>query len=130
MVQKEDELLIYEVEYLDVTTSATKTESIRFQSFIEDIKKRARIYSGILARTGSGYKRLEEAGEEQLFMFLHKHIEELQLIHRRLTGLDTFFRSELRSNLPLCNTPSYRQTRKNTIMLQRKKRWNNSGNWE
>lgn len=94
MVQKEEELLIYEVEYLDVTTSATKKESIRFQSFIEDIKKRARIYSGILARTGSGYKRLEEAGEEQLFMFLHKHIEELQLIHRRLTGLDTFFRSE------------------------------------
>jgi len=95
MVQKEEESLVYEVEFFDLTTSTTKKEPIRFQPFIEDLKKRARIYGGILARTGSGYKRLEQAGEEQLFTFLHKHIEELQLIHRRLSGLETFFRSEI-----------------------------------
>ena len=95
MVQKEEESLVYEVEFFDITTSTTKKEPIRFQPFMEDLKKRARIYGGILARAGSGYKRLEQAGEEQLFTFLHKHIEELQLIHRRLSGLETFFRSEI-----------------------------------
>lgn len=95
MVQKEEESLVYEVEFFDLTTSTTKKEPIRFQPFIEDLKKRSRVYSGILARTGSGYKRLEQAGEEQLFTFLHKHIDELQIIHRRLSGLETFFRSEI-----------------------------------
>ena len=95
MVQKEEESLVYEVEFFDLTTSTTKKESIHFHPFMEDLKKRARIYGGILARAGSGYKRLGQAGEEQLFTFLHKHIEELQLIHRRLSGLETFFRSEI-----------------------------------
>ncbi|MFQ3619519.1 MAG: hypothetical protein SNJ78_01105 [Spirochaetales bacterium] len=94
MVQKEEDILVYEVEYMDLTTSTTKKEPIRFLSFIEDLKKRARIYAGILSRSSTGYKRLEQAGEEQLFIFLNKHIEELQLIHRRLNGLETFFRSE------------------------------------
>lgn len=95
MTLKEEEILVYEVEFFDLTTSTTKREPIRFHTLLEDLKKRARIYGGILARTGGGYKRLEQAGEEQLFTFLHKHIEELQIIYRRLSGLETFFRSEI-----------------------------------
>ncbi|GAB4221570.1 MAG: hypothetical protein Kow009_11400 [Spirochaetales bacterium] len=124
MVQKEEEALVYEVEFFDVTTSTTKKEPIRFHPFLEDLKKRSRIYNGILSRTSTMYKRMEQAGEEQLFTFLRKHIEELQLVHRRLSGLDTFFRSET----PRENRASIRGIKieltglKNAIMKANQKR--------
>ena len=93
--QKEDTNLSYEVEYFDITTSSTKHEAIQFKTFIDDVRKKARLYSGIMAKTGTAYKKIEKASEEQLFTFLDKHLEELGVILRRFQALETFFKTEV-----------------------------------
>jgi hypothetical protein len=93
--QKGDSPLTYTVEYFDITTSSTKHENVQFTLFTEDVKKKARLYSGIMSKTSTVYRKMEKVGEDQLFAFLNKHIEELNIIYRRLGALDTFFKSEV-----------------------------------
>ncbi|MFW5801420.1 MAG: hypothetical protein ACOCVC_05275 [Spirochaeta sp.] len=85
----------YEVEYMDLATSTRKTEKISYASFSDAVLKKSRLYAGILSKMGTVSSRLDQAGEEQLFQFLHKNLEEVQLIYRRLQGLDAFFKTEM-----------------------------------
>ncbi len=82
----------YEVEYFDITTSSSKRESIAFDPFIESIRRNAAIYNAILSRSGALHRRIEEADENQLTAFLDKHMGELNIVFRRLEGLDGFFK--------------------------------------
>jgi hypothetical protein len=41
------------------------------------------------------YKKIEMAGEDRVLEFLGRQIAELQLIHRRMNGLHTYFQSEV-----------------------------------
>ena len=84
----------YEIEYIDPVTITRKTERINFIDFSETVLKKSRLYAGILGKVGTIASRLDQAGEDQLFQFLHKNLEELQIIHRRLSGLDAFFKTE------------------------------------
>ncbi|WP_169313585.1 hypothetical protein [Spirochaeta africana] len=85
----------YEIEYMDPVTSTRRTERVPYAAFSDMVLKKSKLYGGILGKIGTVATRLERAGEEQLFQFLHKNLEELQLIHRRLTGLDAFFKTEV-----------------------------------
>jgi len=84
--------LTYEVEYFDITTSSSKREPIPFEAFIEDVRKHARMYGGIMSKAGTLYRKMEMAGESQLDAFLGKHMEELNVMFRRLEALDAFFK--------------------------------------
>jgi hypothetical protein len=85
---------VFDVEYLDEATSTTHTERIEFDSFRASILKRARLYGAILNKVSNVSRKLEDAGEDQLFTFLQKHVEELFIVHRQLQSLDTHIRSE------------------------------------
>jgi hypothetical protein len=85
----------YEIEYFDAGTSAAKHETIQFDAFITEVQKRARTFNGVSVKGGPMYRRMEKAGEETLFTFLEKQIGDLNIIYRRLQGLDTFFKSEV-----------------------------------
>lgn len=91
---KKDESPTYEVEYFDITTSSKKRENIHFESFIEDVRKHARVYSGISSKASNLYRKMERAEEDRLFAFLIRQMEEINLIFRRLQALDTFFKDE------------------------------------
>ncbi len=95
LTQKSEEAVVYDVEYFDITTSSTKHENIQFRNFVEDVRKKARVYGGIMSKSSAIYKKIEKASEEQLFTFLNKHLEELGIILRRFQALDTFFKSEV-----------------------------------
>ncbi len=89
----------YEVEYIDQTTGTQKTERVHFLSFTEYVQKKSKLYTGILGKVGTVATRLDRAGEDQLFIFLQKNLEELHIIHRRLSGLDAFFKTEMPRDL-------------------------------
>ncbi|MFP4362674.1 MAG: hypothetical protein ACLFR1_02265 [Spirochaetia bacterium] len=95
MVQGENTKLIYEVEFFDITTSATKTEKLNFYQFIEEAEKKAKLLSGFNNKMSPAFKKLSNAKEDQLFDFLNQNLEEVQLLHRRMAALDTFFKSEI-----------------------------------
>jgi hypothetical protein len=100
---KQNESSVYEVEYFDSATSTTKHETIQFDSFITEVQKRVRTFNGVSVKGGPMYKRMEKANEEMLFTFLEKQISDLNIIYRRLQGLDTFFKNtvprEQRANI-------------------------------
>ncbi len=95
MAQKASEAKIMEIEYLDNVTGTMKVEKINFTAMIESTQKKARLFSIISNRMSTAFQRLEAASENQIFEFLNKNLRELQIIHRRSEGLNTYFRSEV-----------------------------------
>jgi hypothetical protein len=91
-----NEALVYEIDFTDPVTTAQRTEKLDFSAFCGDIQKKSRLYASLSSRSGSAYQRLEAATEDQAFSFLEKNIEELQVLLRRLTALEVFFRSEVK----------------------------------
>ncbi|NBC28734.1 MAG: hypothetical protein GVY29_01945 [Spirochaetes bacterium] len=94
LVNREQPSRVFDVEYLDEASSTTHTERIQFDSFKESMLKRARLYGAILNKLSNVSRKLEDAGEDQLFVFLQKHLEELFVAHRQLQSLDTHIRAE------------------------------------
>jgi hypothetical protein len=91
---KQKESSIYELEYFDAGTSTTKRETIDFDFFITEVQKRVRTFNGISIK-GDMYKRMEKAGEQTLFTFLEKQLNDLHIMYRRLQSLDTFFKGRI-----------------------------------
>jgi hypothetical protein len=97
--RKKEDRQIYEIEYFDTKTSLSKHERIDFQKFLEDVSKRAKVLANLSNKMSSSYQRLEASSEDQIFQFLNKNIQELQIILRRLPALDTYFKSEVSREL-------------------------------
>ena len=94
----EDEDRVYEIAYFDTGSSSTKKEKVPLNSFITHIRKKAKIFNALSMKVSTAYKRLESASEDQIYNFLNKEIGELQIIHRRLNGLNSYFYSEIPAN--------------------------------
>lgn len=92
---KDQEGHVYEVEYVDEKTGARQSEPIPFEDFIAAISRRARLYNGILAKSGNAWNRIQAMAEEDLLAFVTKDIQEVQLILRRCESLETMFRAEI-----------------------------------
>jgi hypothetical protein len=92
-----------EIEYFEGAALVPKTEQVYFLPFEEAVKKKASMYASLLSRASAAFQKLETVGEDQLLDFVSKQIMELQVMHRRLGGLNAFFQSEapreLRPNL-------------------------------
>lgn len=86
---------VYEVSYNDITTSAVQREKIDFTDFAEHVDRKSRMFAGIIARTGNLAKKVEGASEDQLFSYVARNISEVQLMHRRLQSLDSFFKDSV-----------------------------------
>ncbi|MBN1413398.1 MAG: hypothetical protein JW969_21325 [Spirochaetales bacterium] len=95
VILKQDDTLTYEIEYFDVLSSANRTEKIHFDYFVEELQKRAKLFLALSNKASGTYGNLEKFAEEKIYEFLTKNIAILQLMHRRMSGLDDFFRNEV-----------------------------------
>jgi len=85
---------VFELEYFDEATSASQTENLSVDELADQLSKKSRAYSGILNKMSQTSRKLQDADEEQLFDFLNRQVEELNLILRRLQSLETAMRAE------------------------------------
>tara|TARA_B100000614_G_scaffold186845_1_gene167925 strand:- start:2464 stop:3870 length:1407 start_codon:yes stop_codon:yes gene_type:complete len=99
---------VFTIDYVDSTTNARKSEEINFDQFVASVGRRARIYNGLLSKSGAAWVKLQNSDEDTLLQFVTKDTQEVYGIVRRLEGLDTFFRAEVsreqRSQLRSINT--------------------------
>lgn len=95
MLNKDMEEVFYDIEYLDPVLGTTKSEKLNFGQFRQDVDKKIRNLASFSTRNSAFITKLENASEDQLFSLLSKNIEELQKIHRTLSALDEFFKSEV-----------------------------------
>ena len=94
MVNRDKPKRVFEVEYLDESTSTTHTERIEYEAFKASMRKKAQLYGGVMNRMSNVSRKLESASEDQLYNFLQKHVENLSIAHRQLQSLDTHIRAE------------------------------------
>ncbi len=95
---------IYNISYSDITTSARHTEEVDFHALMNEISKKAKQLAVLLNPNSRAASRLEAAGEAQILPFLTKTIEQVQMFHRTLNGLDQFFKT----NTPPAQRPQIR----------------------
>ncbi len=89
---------IYDISYLDVTTSTNKSESIQYGDFMQDVRKKAKLFTALAHQGSAVAQRLGGASEEKILEFLNKNISSLQALHRRLTGFNDYFKSEMQKD--------------------------------
>jgi len=85
---------VVEVGYFDSTAGSPATERIDLTRFLQQLGKRAESYGALASAAHPSSRRLESASEAALFEFLSSNLRELQLLHRRLEGLDEYFKSQ------------------------------------
>jgi hypothetical protein len=94
IMNKEPEPAIYTVEYIDTLKGVSTKEKVNYTDFRGEMDRKARSLSGILR---SGAAKLDSMKDEQLITLLDKSIREVQPLHKTLTALDDFFKSEAAS---------------------------------
>ena len=95
MLNKDMEEVFYDIEYLDPILGSTKTERLNFGEFRTELDKKSRYFASLSSRNSSLMTKLETLSEEQLLTLVSKNLDELQRIHRVLTALDEFFKTEV-----------------------------------
>ncbi len=89
------EAKLYDIEYFDVVTSTVKIEKISYNEFMEEALKLAQVFSHIINRSSNLFRRIETSPDDKVFDFLNKNLAKLQLVHRRLNGLMSYFKTEI-----------------------------------
>ncbi|HKK47573.1 MAG TPA: hypothetical protein VJ932_00655 [Alkalispirochaeta sp.] len=92
---KDSDERIFTIDYVDKSTGAHKSEDVSFDGFLEGLRRRSRVYSGLMARSGSAWTKLQNTDEDALLQFVTKDAQELLEVVRRLEGLETFFKTEV-----------------------------------
>jgi hypothetical protein len=90
-----EELELYEIEYFDSSTSTNRLEKVAFQEFAELSKRLIQIFSGLSNRASVTFRKLENSSEDGIFSLLNHNLINLQLVHRRMSGLFNAFRAEV-----------------------------------
>lgn len=94
----------YHISYSDITTSARHTEEVDFNALMDEVSKKAKQLAVLLNANSRAAVRLEAAGESQILSFLTRTIEQVQMFHRTLNGLDQYFKA----NTPPAQRPRIR----------------------
>jgi len=94
VVNGKEDTQTYEIQFVDIVTSSTKVEKIIFLDFIDEMQKKGKLFTALTNKASSTYCRLEAASDTKIFEFLNQTINQLQLILRRMTGLNEFFKTE------------------------------------
>ena len=84
----------YEIPIKDSVTGSVKIEAIDFSKFSSAAMKKARILQELQDSHSVAYKNARNAEAAQLLSFIQKNVQETKNLHKRLTGLDEFFRSD------------------------------------
>ncbi len=87
--------VVYQVEYSDPITAEHRREEIDFTQLSEEVARRGRVLSSMMARNSQSWQRVASAPEEQAYRFLEKGLEDIQRYYRRLSALDEHFKNEI-----------------------------------
>jgi hypothetical protein len=77
---------------IDPITQTGKRETVKFLPFIEDLKKRARLYTGFTVRNSASYQKIDLMDEKQILDLLTRHVAEVGNILKVCGGLDDYFK--------------------------------------
>jgi hypothetical protein len=94
MLNKDPDPVVYEVEYIDQIRGIPVREKVNFFSFRSDLERKVKTL-GSISLHGGGTAKLEAMQEEQLTGFLDRNIREVQSLHKILSALDEFFKTEV-----------------------------------
>jgi hypothetical protein len=97
--QGREQSWLVEIRHFDPRTSATQSESIDFHRFVESVRRKSSLFDALNLPDSTSFVRLSEASEQQIDTFLKKNIGELQLLFRRLQGLNEYLRQEAPAEL-------------------------------
>lgn len=89
MPEEQHEIIITAI---DPVTQTSKRESMNFNIFIEDIKRRSRIYNGFTLRGSPQYQKIETMEEPLILDLLTRNIAEMSNIIKQFAGFDEYFK--------------------------------------
>lgn len=85
----------YDIEYMDVATGAAQADRVEINAFLAELKRRAKVYNGIISRFGATWDKIAKAEQNQLMDYLSQQSGDVARIARRIEGLDAWFRTEI-----------------------------------
>ncbi|MDR0622917.1 MAG: hypothetical protein LBG10_00615 [Treponema sp.] len=92
-MNREPDEVVYDIEYMDPTKGIPVKEKVNFHHFRHEMDRKNRTIASF-GLHGAAQAKLEGMSEDQLIVFLEKNIREVQSLHRTLTALDEFFKTE------------------------------------
>lgn len=95
LFRADEDAHVLTVEYIDDQTGAHRQEEIEIEAFLHQMARRARLYNGLLARTGPAWTKVQDMEAERLLGFVTNEAQELVLIARRIASLTTYVKAEL-----------------------------------
>ncbi|MDR2048735.1 MAG: hypothetical protein LBP69_04705 [Treponema sp.] len=93
MLHKDPDPVIYEIECLDTTKGTSVREKVNFGVFRAELDHKIRSFASLGGRGGIS-SRLDAMNETQLLSLLERAVRDAQSVHKTLTGLDEYFKTE------------------------------------
>ncbi len=82
-----------EIQIVDPTTSAKRSEELDVKAYLERIERRCRVFASFSATETPAFRKLQASPEEQIFKLISLNIDDLHEIASKLPALDTFFKA-------------------------------------
>lgn len=79
----------------DPATGTGKRESIIWSDFIDEVRKKSRLFTGFTVRSSPTYLKIESMEEQQIFDLLTRNLAELGNLSKQLAGVDDYFKQSI-----------------------------------
>jgi hypothetical protein len=83
-----------EIDLFDERNSSTKTVQLDLVEFLDDGRKKMRIFAALSNKVGVTYRKFETASEESVLNFVSKSLEDLSIISNKLDPINIYLKSE------------------------------------
>ena len=80
--------VVFGVSYFDSASGTNKSEQVDHTRVIAVARARIALFSGLRDGEGSQFQRLSQGPENQVYDLINKTLKELQVLHRRVSGLN------------------------------------------
>jgi hypothetical protein len=94
MFHTEDETVFYDLQYVDHAGNSS-VKRVNFIALRADIDKRIKNLSQFSADKNTAAAKVEALQEDQLVTFLEKNVRYLQTLHKTLTSMDEYFKTNV-----------------------------------
>ncbi len=85
---------MYEIETFDVSTGSTKTETIDFEKFTDEVMTRTRILVNLANRASPQFGAMSQKAEPEILDTFDRYFLDLTKFNERFVGLDVYFKTE------------------------------------
>ncbi len=77
---------------VDPVTQTSKKDTFVFSEFVEEVKRKSRIFNGFTVRTSPAFQKIEAMQEPQILDLLTRNVAELNNLLKQFAGLDEYFK--------------------------------------